>query len=98
MAVAESLFIKLQITSSSPLPLTLPHLASLYPISFWLRVRAGSVMSVSGLFHKQITGAAVLGVKVKATVKESADGEFVLRTVDRSRLWEVQTPQVGGFD
>jgi 2-C-methyl-D-erythritol 4-phosphate cytidylyltransferase len=55
-------------------------------------------MSVSGLFHKQITGAAVLGVKVKATVKESADGEFVLRTVDRSRLWEVQTPQVGGFD
>jgi len=42
------------------------------------------------------TGAAVLGVKVKATVKESEDGEFVLRTVDRSRLWEVQTPQVGG--
>eukprot|EP00613_Pedinella_sp_CCMP2098_P071664 CAMPEP_0171919408 /NCGR_PEP_ID=MMETSP0993-20121228/18106_1 /TAXON_ID=483369 /ORGANISM="non described non described, Strain CCMP2098" /LENGTH=292 /DNA_ID=CAMNT_0012556055 /DNA_START=1 /DNA_END=879 /DNA_ORIENTATION=+ len=41
-----------------------------------------------------IHGAAVLGVPMKATVKESADGEFVLRTVDRSRLWEVQTPQV----
>ena len=39
-------------------------------------------------------GAAVLGVPVKATVKESDDGEFVLRTVDRSRLWEVHTPQV----
>jgi 2-C-methyl-D-erythritol 4-phosphate cytidylyltransferase len=39
-------------------------------------------------------GAAVLGVPMKATVKESADGEFVLRTVPRSRLWEIHTPQV----
>lgn len=40
-------------------------------------------------------GAAVLGVPMKATVKESEDGEFVLRTVPRSRLWEIHTPQVG---
>ena len=39
-------------------------------------------------------GAAVLGVPMKATVKESEDGEFVLRTVPRSRLWEIHTPQV----
>jgi len=39
-------------------------------------------------------GAAVLAVPMKATVKESADGEFVLRTLQRSRLWEIQTPQV----
>ena len=39
-------------------------------------------------------GAAVLGVPCKATVKESADGSFVLRTIPRSRLWEVHTPQV----
>lgn len=39
-------------------------------------------------------GAAVLGVPMKATVKESEDGEFVLRTINRSRLWEIQTPQV----
>lgn len=39
-------------------------------------------------------GAAVLGVPMKATVKESADGQFVLRTVERSRLWEIHTPQV----
>mmetsp|Transcript_1638 Transcript_1638/g.4921 ORF Transcript_1638/g.4921 Transcript_1638/m.4921 type:complete len:282 (-) Transcript_1638:198-1043(-) len=39
-------------------------------------------------------GAAVLGVPCKATVKESEDGEFVLRTIERKRLWEVQTPQV----
>lgn len=43
-----------------------------------------------GLIH----GAAVLGVPMKATVKESADGQFVLRTVERSRLWEIHTPQV----
>lgn len=39
-------------------------------------------------------GAAVLAVPMKATVKESADGQFVTRTLERSRLWEVQTPQV----
>lgn len=39
-------------------------------------------------------GAAVLGVPMKATVKESEDGEFVLRTIERKRLWEIQTPQV----
>jgi 2-C-methyl-D-erythritol 4-phosphate cytidylyltransferase len=39
-------------------------------------------------------GAAVLGVPCKATIKESEDGEFVLRTIPRARLWEVHTPQV----
>jgi len=39
-------------------------------------------------------GAAVLGVPCKATIKESEDGSFVLRTIPRARLWEVHTPQV----
>lgn len=39
-------------------------------------------------------GAAVLGVPCKATIKESEDGAFVQRTIERSRLWEVHTPQV----
>eukprot|EP00529_Nitzschia_sp_RCC80_P026357 CAMPEP_0113473542 /NCGR_PEP_ID=MMETSP0014_2-20120614/18100_1 /TAXON_ID=2857 /ORGANISM="Nitzschia sp." /LENGTH=349 /DNA_ID=CAMNT_0000366317 /DNA_START=84 /DNA_END=1133 /DNA_ORIENTATION=+ /assembly_acc=CAM_ASM_000159 len=39
-------------------------------------------------------GAAVLGVPCKATIKESNDGTFVQRTIPRSRLWEVHTPQV----
>jgi 2-C-methyl-D-erythritol 4-phosphate cytidylyltransferase len=39
-------------------------------------------------------GAAVLGVPMKATVKESDDGKFVSRTVPRSHLWEIHTPQV----
>ena len=38
--------------------------------------------------------AAVLGVPCKATIKESDNGQTVLRTIPRDRLWEVHTPQV----
>jgi 2-C-methyl-D-erythritol 4-phosphate cytidylyltransferase len=38
-------------------------------------------------------GAAVAAVPVSDTIKESADGQLVARTVDRSKLWAVQTPQ-----
>lgn len=38
-------------------------------------------------------GAAVAAQPVSDTIKESADGKFVERTLDRSRLWTVQTPQ-----
>lgn len=39
------------------------------------------------------TGAAVAAQRVTDTLKESADGRVIDRTVDRSRLWAVQTPQ-----
>jgi len=46
-------------------------------------------------------GAAIVGVPVKATVKsvkvsksQSLKGNIVDRTLDRSKLWEIQTPQV----
>lgn len=43
------------------------------------------------------TNACVIGVKAKDTVK-IADGEgFVQNTPDRSRVWQVQTPQVFEF-
>lgn len=38
-------------------------------------------------------GAAVAAQPVTDTVKESRDGRLVERTLDRSRLWTVQTPQ-----
>ena len=38
--------------------------------------------------------AAVLAVPCKPTIKESNDGEFVLKTLDRSKLWDIQTPQI----
>lgn len=39
-------------------------------------------------------GAAVLGVPVKPTIKEADDSGMVVKTLVRSVLWEVQTPQV----
>jgi 2-C-methyl-D-erythritol 4-phosphate cytidylyltransferase len=39
------------------------------------------------------SGAAVAARPVTDTLKESVDGKFITRTVDRSRLWSVQTPQ-----
>jgi 2-C-methyl-D-erythritol 4-phosphate cytidylyltransferase len=54
-----------------------------------------TIQEVKNVLHDGMThGAAVLGVPMKATVKESEDGQFVLRTVERSRLWEIHTPQV----
>ena len=39
------------------------------------------------------TGASVAAQPLNDTIKESADGQLVVRTLDRSRLWAVQTPQ-----
>jgi 2-C-methyl-D-erythritol 4-phosphate cytidylyltransferase len=39
-------------------------------------------------------GAAVAAQAVTDTIKESKDGIWVDRTLDRSTLWAVQTPQV----
>jgi 2-C-methyl-D-erythritol 4-phosphate cytidylyltransferase len=39
------------------------------------------------------TGAAVAAQPMTDTIKESTDGRTILRTVDRSKLWSVQTPQ-----
>lgn len=38
-------------------------------------------------------GACVVGMPVKDTVKMSDDDEFAVMTPDRSRLWQIQTPQ-----
>ena len=38
-------------------------------------------------------GAAVAAQPVTDTLKESADGQLIKRTLDRSKLWAVQTPQ-----
>jgi 2-C-methyl-D-erythritol 4-phosphate cytidylyltransferase len=39
------------------------------------------------------TGAAVAAQAITDTIKETADGKTILRTLDRSKLWSVQTPQ-----
>lgn len=40
------------------------------------------------------SGAAIVGVPVKATIKETVSKTRVKRTLDRDKLWEIQTPQV----
>ena len=44
------------------------------------------------------TGAAVAAQPVTDTIKESQDGKWIQRTLDRSRLWSVQTPQAFHVD
>jgi 2-C-methyl-D-erythritol 4-phosphate cytidylyltransferase len=39
------------------------------------------------------TGAAVAAQPVTDTIKETADGKIISSTVDRTKLWSVQTPQ-----
>jgi len=39
------------------------------------------------------TGAAVAAQPVTDTIKATEDGQTIARTVDRSKLWSVQTPQ-----
>ncbi|KAK3031316.1 hypothetical protein RJ639_035222 [Escallonia herrerae] len=41
-----------------------------------------------------LIGASVLGVPAKATIKEANSDSFVVKTLDRRTLWEMQTPQV----
>ncbi|PKA56632.1 2-C-methyl-D-erythritol 4-phosphate cytidylyltransferase, chloroplastic [Apostasia shenzhenica] len=67
-------------------------------------VSSGDVKKV--LSDGWVNGAAVLGVPVKATIKEDGHvipfylsfqanhDSFVVRTLDRKTLWEMQTPQV----
>jgi 2-C-methyl-D-erythritol 4-phosphate cytidylyltransferase len=43
-------------------------------------------------------GAAVAAQAITDTIKESVDGKLIERTLDRSRLWSVQTPQTFRVD
>lgn len=44
------------------------------------------------------TGAAVPAIALADTVKEAGPDSIVFRTLDRSRLWGAQTPQVFGYE
>src|SRR5438093_6051716 len=51
-----------------------------------------------GLEAARETGAAAPAIPIADTVKEVGPDGIVLRTLDRSRLWAVQTPQVFRYD
>ena len=42
-------------------------------------------------------GACAVGIKAKDTIKEADDENFVLKTLDRGRLWQMQTPQAAQY-
>lgn len=44
------------------------------------------------------TGAAVAAHPITDTIKESADGHLIQRTLDRSKLWGMETPQTFRVD
>jgi len=43
-------------------------------------------------------GAATVAVPVKDTIKEANGANFVVKTLDRQRLWAIQTPQAFKYD
>ncbi|MDP8259405.1 MAG: 2-C-methyl-D-erythritol 4-phosphate cytidylyltransferase [Candidatus Gygaella obscura] len=46
-----------------------------------------------------VSGACVVGVPVISTIKESnKNGNFIKNTLDRTRLWQIQTPQAFKVD
>jgi 2-C-methyl-D-erythritol 4-phosphate cytidylyltransferase len=51
------------------------------------------VLIAATLAAARETGAAVAAQRVTDTLKESLDGQTIARTVDRAKLWAVQTPQ-----
>ena len=53
---------------------------------------AALLLKVSGRARE--VGGAIAAVKVVDTLKSSDDGELIARTVDRSKLWRAETPQV----
>ncbi len=55
-------------------------------------VDEGSISRV--IAEAQVTGAAVLGVPVKSTIKRADKNGEVDATLRRDQLWEIQTPQV----
>jgi len=68
--------------------------------SNWVLIHDSARPFISSKFITKVilaakkTGAAILAVPVKATIKSVKSGLVVEKTVDRSNLWEIQTPQV----
>ena len=48
--------------------------------------------------HAEETGAAVAAHPVTDTIKESADGRLIQQTLDRTKLWAMETPQTFRLD
>jgi 2-C-methyl-D-erythritol 4-phosphate cytidylyltransferase len=74
-------------------------LAALAPESEWVAIHDAARpctpadLIAAVLAAARESGAAVAARPVTDTLKESPDGRTIARTVDRAKLWSVQTPQ-----
>ncbi len=71
----------------------LSHEAEMVAIQDAARPCTGQELIAATIAAARETGAAVAARALVDTVKESQDGVFISKTLDRSRLWSVQTPQ-----
>jgi 2-C-methyl-D-erythritol 4-phosphate cytidylyltransferase len=78
--------------------MALPQAAEIVAIHDGARPCATSELILATVEAARETGAAVAAQPITDTVKESGDGQLVERTLDRSRLWAVQTPQTFRVD
>lgn len=75
-------------------------LKAVSPDSNWVLIHdsarpfIGAKLITKVILAAKNTGAAILGVPVKATIKSVRNDFLVDKTADRGKLWEIQTPQV----
>jgi 2-C-methyl-D-erythritol 4-phosphate cytidylyltransferase len=80
----------------------LTTLAGAAPTTRWVMIHDGArplvtpALIEAGLLAAQQHLAAIAAVPVKDTIKQGEQG-FVYATIDRAKLWSVQTPQVFSF-
>lgn len=70
-----------------------PEMADIVVIHDAARPCVNDELIAATIRHAQETGAAVAAHPVTDTIKESADGRLIRQTLDRTRLWAVETPQ-----
>ena len=63
-----------------------------------VRPLAGCGLVEAVLHAAEEYGAAVAGLQATETVKEADESGCVLKTLDRSRIWLIQTPQAFSFE
>lgn len=50
------------------------------------------------LLAARLSGAAILGIPLRDTIKEVGNDRTILNTPNREHLWQAQTPQIFGVD
>ena len=72
----------------------LPHATEIVAIQDGARPCTDETLITATIAAARGVGAAVAAQPVTDTIKESADGKTVSKTLERGKLWAVQTPQV----